>query len=62
MSVSEFMGVFKGQEQHDDIPEVRKYEICIPKQRILCKGFYVDTAGKNTNTIKENLVNQRKKR
>ncbi len=30
-----------------------KYEIQIPKQKILSKGYYVDTIGKNTERIKE---------
>ena len=28
-------GVFEREEQHDDIPEIREYEVCIPKPRIL---------------------------
>ena len=35
-----------------------KYEIQIPKQKILDKGYYVDTIGKNTERIKEYIKNQ----
>ena len=34
-SVSSFMGYLKGKEQLDDIPEIRRYEICISKPGIL---------------------------
>ena len=55
-------GVSKREKQLNDIPEVREYEICISEQGILfwCKGYYVDTVGKNTKAIKEYIENQLK--
>ena len=53
-------GVFEGKEQFDDISEVREYEICIPKPGVWCKGYYVDTVGKNTAAIKSYIANQLK--
>ena len=51
-------GVFERKKCIADIPEVGKYEVCVPKQRILV--YYVDTAGKNTKAIKEYIANQLK--
>ena len=32
-------GIFKGKEQSHDISKIRKYEICIPKPRVLVQGI-----------------------
>ena len=37
-----------------------EYEVCIPKPRILFKGYYVDTVGKNTAAIKKYIAEQLK--
>ena len=49
-------GVFERKKCIADIPEVGKYEVC----EFWCKGYYVDTAGKNTKAIKEYIANQLK--
>ncbi len=37
-----------------------EHEICIPNREFWCKGYYVDTVGKNTVAIKEYIANQLK--
>ena len=37
-----------------------KYEIRIPNREFWCKGYYVDTVGKNTKAIKEYIADQLK--
>ena len=52
-SVSSFMGYLKGK--YEQYPELKyKYR----GREFWCKGYYVDTAGKNTNRIAEYIKNQ----
>ena len=60
MSVSSFMGFLKGKssllihERHGNL----KYKY--GNRSFWCRGYYVDTAGKNANRIKEYIQNQLK--
>ena len=54
-------GVFERKERNVDISEMGEYEVCVPKPRFWCKGYYVDTVGKNTKAIKEYIAEQLKK-
>ena len=59
-SVSEFMGYLKGKsslmifERHANL----KYKY--GNRHFWCRGYYVDTVGKNTKKIKEYIANQLK--
>ena len=54
-------GILEGEKCTTYIPEMGEHEICIPKPRILVKGYYVDTVGKNTKAIKEYIAEQLKR-
>jgi putative transposase len=58
LSVSSFMGYLKGKsslELFDTIPELKnKYR----NQVFWCRGYYVDTAGKNADRIKAYIRQQ----
>ena len=58
MSVSSFMGYLKGKsslELYDTIPELKfKYR----NREFWCRGYYVDTAGKNASKIEAYIKNQ----
>lgn len=51
-------GILKREKQLNDISEIWKYEVRIPKPRVWCKGYYVDTVGKDTVAIKKYIANQ----
>ena len=53
-------GIFEREKCNNNISKIWEYEICIPKSRIWCKGYYVDTVGKNTKAIQEYVANQLK--
>ena len=57
-SVSSFMGYLKGKSStmlYEQYPELKyKYR----GREFWCKGYYVDTAGKNTGRIAEYIKNQ----
>ena len=53
-------GIFERKKQFNDIPKVGQYEICNRNREFWCKGYYVDTVGKNTAAIKEYIANQLK--
>ena len=47
---NEHFGIYGASEREERIAhfsEKEKYEVCKLKPRIWCKGYYVDTAGKN---------------
>lgn len=58
LSVSSFMGYLKGKsslELFDSIPELKnKYR----NREFWCRGYYVDTAGKNADRIKAYIQQQ----
>ena len=53
-------GVFKRKKQFINISKVWKYEICIPKSRILVQGILRWYHGENTAAIKSYIANQLK--
>ena len=57
-SVSSFMGYLKGKSSlmlYDQFPELKyKYR----NREFWCRGYYVDTAGKNAHKIKNYIKNQ----
>ena len=59
MSVSGFMGYLKGKSSLMIFQRFGNMN-CIPKPRVWCKGYYVDTVGKNTAAIKSYIANQLK--
>ena len=58
ISVSQFMGYLKGKSSlmiYEQFPELKyKYR----NREFWCRGYYVDTAGKNANKIAEYIRNQ----
>ena len=54
-------GIFERSKRNDDISKMGKYEVCIPKSRILVQGILRDTAGKNTKAIKQYIADQLKR-
>ena len=60
VAISGFMGYLKGKSSlmiYEKYPELRyKYR----NREFWCKGYYVDTVGKNTRAIKEYIENQLK--
>ena len=58
LSVSEFMGYLKGKSSlmiYEKYPELRyKYR----NREFWCRGYYVDTAGKNAKKIEEYIRHQ----
>ena len=46
-------GIPKGEECVTHLSEMGKYEIRIPKPRVLVQEYYMDPAGNNTKAIKE---------
>ena len=60
MSVSSFMGYLKGKSStmlYEQFGEL-KYKYC--SREFWCRGYYVDTAGKNAGRIQEYIKNQLK--
>ena len=55
MCVSGFMGYLKGE-----IQRFWDIKLAYRNREFWCKGYYVDTAGKNTKAIKEYIKNQLK--
>ena len=58
ISVSSFMGYLKGKSSlmlYEKVPELKyKYR----NREFWCRGYYVDTAGKNAHKIKEYIKHQ----
>ena len=58
LSVSDFMGYLKGKSSlmiYEKYPELKyKYR----NREFWCRGYYVDTAGKNAKKIQEYIQNQ----
>lgn len=58
IAVSRFMGYLKGKSTtmiYEEFPELKyKYR----NREFWCKGYYVDTVGKNTNRIAEYIKHQ----
>ena len=58
MSVSGFMGYLKGKSSQMIYEQFARYKY--RSREFWCRGYYVDTVGKNTNKIKEYIANQLK--
>ena len=60
MSVSGFMGYLKGKSALLIFQKWVNMKFAYRNREFWCKGYYVDTAGKNTKAIKEYIANQLK--
>ena len=60
MSVSGFMGFLKGKSRQMIFERWANARYKYRNREFWCRGYYVDTVGKNTKKIKEYIVNQLK--
>lgn len=60
MSVSSFMGYLKGKSATMLYEQFGELKYKYRNREFWCKGYYVDTAGKNTSRISEYIKNQLK--
>ena len=58
MSVSGFMGYLKGKSSLLIFQKWGNMKFAYRNREFWCKGYYVDTVGKNTAKIKEYIANQ----
>ena len=61
MSVSGFMGYLKGKSAMMIFQKWGNMKFAYRNREFWCKGYYVDTAGKNTKAIKEYIADQLKR-
>ena len=61
MSVSGFMGYLKGKSAMMIFQKWGNMKFAYRNREFWCKGYYVDTAGKNTKKIKEYIADQLKR-
>ena len=60
MSVSVFMGYLKGKSATIIFQKYGNMKFAYRNREFWCKGYYVDTVGKNTKAIQEYVANQLK--
>ena len=60
MSISGFMGYLKGKSSLMIFQRYGNMKLEYRNREFWCKGYYVDTAGKNTKMIREYIKNQLK--
>ena len=60
MSVSGFMGYLKGKSSLMIFQKYGNMKFAYRNREFWCKGYYVDTVGKNTSAIKSYIANQLK--
>ena len=60
MSVSSFMGYLKGKSSLMIFQKYGNMKFSYRNREFWCKGYYVDTTGKNAKIIKESIKNQLK--
>ena len=60
MSVSGFMGYLKGKSSLMIFQKFGNMKFAYRNREFWCKGYYVDTVGKNTGAIKKYIANQLK--
>ena len=60
MSVSSFLGNLKGKSSLMMYQKYGNLKFAYRNREFWCKGYYVDTVGKNTKAIKEYIANQLK--
>ena len=61
MSVSGFMGYLKGKSALLIFQKWGNMKFAYRNREFWCKGYYVDTVGKNTKAIKEYIAGQLKR-
>ncbi len=61
MSVSYFVGYLKGKSSLMMFQRFGNMKFAYRNREFWCKGYYVDTVGKNTTAIKEYIANQLKR-
>ena len=59
-SVSQIMGYLKGKSSLMIYQKYGNMKFAYRNRKFWCKGYYVDTVGKNTKAIKEYIENQLK--
>ena len=60
ISVSSFMGYLKGKSSLLIFQKYGNMKFAYRNREFWCKGYYVDTVGKNTKAITEYIANQLK--
>ena len=60
MSISSFMGYLKGKSSLMIFQMYGNMKFAYRNREFWCRGYYVDTVGKNTKAIKEYIANQLK--
>ena len=60
IAVSSFMGYLKGKSSLMMYQKYGNLKFAYRNREFWCKGYYVDTVGKNTKAIKEYIANQLK--
>ena len=60
MSISVFMGYLKGKSATIIFQKFGNLKFAYRNREFWCKGYYVDTVGKNTKMIQEYVANQLK--
>ena len=58
MSVASFMGYLKGKSSLMIFQKFGNMKFAYRNREFWCRGYYVDTVGKNTKAIKEYIANQ----
>ena len=58
ISVSGFMGYLKGKSSLMIFQKFGNLKFAYRNREFWCRGFYVDTSGKDTKAIKEYIANQ----
>ena len=51
-------GISQGKEQFDDLRQAREFEVQVWAEEFWCRGYYVDTVGRNKKIIAEYIRNQ----
>ena len=60
MSVAGFMGYLKGKSSLMIFQKWGNMKLAYRNREFWCKGYYVDTVGKNGQAVKEYIANQLK--
>ena len=58
MSISSFVGYLKGKSSLMLFQRFENVKFAYRNREFWCKGYYVDTVGKNTKVIKEYISNK----
>ncbi len=61
MSISSFMGYLKGKSSLMIFQKYGNMKFAYRNREFWCKGYYVDTVGKNTKVLKEYITDQIKR-